>query len=118
MDIFFVQRIDIFVLGYFASDYSGSFVSYRFDSCTYYIKYLTFFLFQYGKDYEYDAPVKLLDKHLHAMSQSPDEQLVVVSQVSFSFHVIVLTNEMLSSCLAFLIKLTIFLLIAPSTVQI
>ena len=37
---------------------------------------------QYGKDYEYDAPVKLLDKHLHAMVQSSDEQLVVVSQVS------------------------------------
>uniref|UniRef100_A0A804QZE0 Protease Do-like PDZ domain-containing protein n=1 Tax=Zea mays TaxID=4577 RepID=A0A804QZE0_MAIZE len=36
---------------------------------------------QYGKDYEYDAPVKLLDKHLHAMAQSSDEQLVVVSQV-------------------------------------
>ncbi|KAJ3694931.1 hypothetical protein LUZ60_000308 [Juncus effusus] len=36
---------------------------------------------EYGKDYEYDAPVKLLDKHLHAMAQSPDEQLVVISQV-------------------------------------
>ncbi|XP_068641675.1 protease Do-like 9 [Aristolochia californica] len=36
---------------------------------------------EYGKDYEYDAPVKLLDKHLHAMAQSEDEQLVVVSQV-------------------------------------
>ncbi|XP_038984047.1 protease Do-like 9 [Phoenix dactylifera] len=36
---------------------------------------------EYGKDYEYDAPVKLLDKHLHAMAQSHDEQLVVVSQV-------------------------------------
>ncbi|KAK1605284.1 hypothetical protein QYE76_028957 [Lolium multiflorum] len=36
---------------------------------------------EYGKDYEFDAPVKLLDKHLHAMAQSPDEQLVVVSQV-------------------------------------
>ncbi|KAL6606937.1 hypothetical protein ACP70R_042590 [Stipagrostis hirtigluma subsp. patula] len=36
---------------------------------------------EYGKDYEYDAPVKLLDKHLHAMAQSPDEQIVVVSQV-------------------------------------
>lgn len=47
---------------------------------------LTTILFhQYGKDYEYDAPVKLLDKHLHAMAQSPDEQLVVVSQVSSSF---------------------------------
>ncbi|XP_028778629.1 protease Do-like 9 [Neltuma alba] len=36
---------------------------------------------EYGKDYEFDAPVKLLDKHLHAMAQSVDEQLVVVSQV-------------------------------------
>lgn len=36
---------------------------------------------EYGKEYEYDAPVKLLDKHLHAMAQSSDEQLVVVSQV-------------------------------------
>ena len=38
---------------------------------------------QYGKEYEYDAPVKLLEKHLHAMTQSVDEQLVVVSQVGF-----------------------------------
>nr|DAD34649.1 TPA_asm: hypothetical protein HUJ06_005289 [Nelumbo nucifera] len=36
---------------------------------------------EYGKDYECDAPVKLLDKHLHAMAQSDDEELVVVSQV-------------------------------------
>ncbi|XP_014506067.1 protease Do-like 9 [Vigna radiata var. radiata] len=36
---------------------------------------------EYGKDYEYEAPVKLLDKLLHSMPQSPDEQLVVVSQV-------------------------------------
>uniref|UniRef100_A0A7N0V3P7 Protease Do-like PDZ domain-containing protein n=1 Tax=Kalanchoe fedtschenkoi TaxID=63787 RepID=A0A7N0V3P7_KALFE len=36
---------------------------------------------EYGKDYEYEAPVKLLDKHLHALRQSEDEQLVVVSQV-------------------------------------
>lgn len=36
---------------------------------------------QYGKDYDFDAPVKLLDKHLHAMAQSVDEQVVVVSQV-------------------------------------
>lgn len=36
---------------------------------------------QYGKDYDYDAPVKLLDKLLHSMSQSDDEQLLVVSQV-------------------------------------
>lgn len=38
-------------------------------------------MWQYGKDYDYDAPVKLLDKLLHSMSQSEDEQLVVVSQV-------------------------------------
>ncbi|KAG9160520.1 hypothetical protein Leryth_019476 [Lithospermum erythrorhizon] len=36
---------------------------------------------EYGKDYEFDAPVKLLVKHLHGMAQSIDEQLVVVSQV-------------------------------------
>ncbi|KAJ4973886.1 hypothetical protein NE237_007060 [Protea cynaroides] len=36
---------------------------------------------EYGKDYEYDAPVKLLDKHLHAMAESEDEQLVLISQV-------------------------------------
>lgn len=36
---------------------------------------------QYGKDYDYDAPVKLLDKLLHSMAQTEDEQLVVVSQV-------------------------------------
>ncbi|CAK9161302.1 unnamed protein product [Ilex paraguariensis] len=36
---------------------------------------------EYGKDYEFDAPVKILDKHLHAMAQSIDEQLVVISQV-------------------------------------
>ncbi|XP_068637979.1 protease Do-like 9 [Aristolochia californica] len=36
---------------------------------------------EYGKDYEYEAPVKLLEKHLHAMARSEEEQLVVVSQV-------------------------------------
>ncbi|GMN45835.1 hypothetical protein TIFTF001_015023 [Ficus carica] len=36
---------------------------------------------EYGKEYEYEAPVKLLDKLLHSLPQSPDEQLVVVSQV-------------------------------------
>ncbi|KAJ0111724.1 hypothetical protein Patl1_02687 [Pistacia atlantica] len=36
---------------------------------------------EYGKDYEFDAPVKLLDKLLHAMAQSVDEQVVVISQV-------------------------------------
>ncbi|CAA3001020.1 protease Do-like 9 [Olea europaea subsp. europaea] len=42
---------------------------------------------EYAKDYEFDAPVKLLDKLLHAMAQSIDEQLVVVSQVFPSFSV-------------------------------
>lgn len=41
---------------------------------------------QYGKDYEFDAPVKLLDKLLHAMAQSVDEQIVVVSQVLSLIH--------------------------------
>ncbi|KAJ6888642.1 protease Do-like 9 [Populus alba x Populus x berolinensis] len=36
---------------------------------------------EYGKEYEFEAPVKLLDKLLHSMPQSPDEQIVVVSQV-------------------------------------
>ncbi|KAL5725242.1 Protease Do-like 9 [Ranunculus cassubicifolius] len=36
---------------------------------------------EYGKDYEADGPVKLLEKHLHGMAQSVDEELVVVSQV-------------------------------------
>ncbi|CAN6477605.1 unnamed protein product [Victoria cruziana] len=39
---------------------------------------------EYGKDYDYDAPVKLLDKLLHSMAQTEDEQLVVVSQVLVS----------------------------------
>ncbi|XP_023752356.1 protease Do-like 9 [Lactuca sativa] len=36
---------------------------------------------EYGKDYGYDAPVKLLDKLLHELPKSQDEQIVVVSQV-------------------------------------
>lgn len=36
---------------------------------------------EYGKEYEYEAPVKLLDKLLHEMPRSQDEQLVVISQV-------------------------------------
>ncbi|KAF8390371.1 hypothetical protein HHK36_024896 [Tetracentron sinense] len=36
---------------------------------------------EYGKSYELSAPVKLLVKHFHAMSQTEDEQLLVVSQV-------------------------------------
>ncbi|CAI5988464.1 unnamed protein product [Closterium sp. NIES-65] len=40
-----------------------------------------FVLTWYGKDYDYDAPVKLLDKLMHRMRQSDDEQVVVISQV-------------------------------------
>ncbi|EFJ30037.1 hypothetical protein SELMODRAFT_90340 [Selaginella moellendorffii] len=36
---------------------------------------------EYGKDYDYDAPVKLLDKLMHNFAQTEDEQLVVISQV-------------------------------------
>lgn len=39
------------------------------------------FCMQYGKEYGYEAPVKLLDKLLYEMPQSSDEQVVVVSQV-------------------------------------
>ena len=53
----------------------------------YFLKLLDLLTFQYGKDYEYDAPVKLLVKHLHSMAESPDEQLVVVSQVISSSRV-------------------------------
>ncbi|CAO2144641.1 unnamed protein product [Urochloa humidicola] len=35
---------------------------------------------EYGKNYKDCAPAKLL-KHFHAMAESPDEQLVVISQV-------------------------------------
>uniref|UniRef100_A0A5B7C118 Putative protease Do-like 9 n=1 Tax=Davidia involucrata TaxID=16924 RepID=A0A5B7C118_DAVIN len=40
-----------------------------------------YFRSEYGKDYEYQAPVKLLDKLLHELPHSKDEQLVVLSQV-------------------------------------
>ncbi|KAH1131251.1 hypothetical protein J1N35_002629 [Gossypium stocksii] len=36
---------------------------------------------EYGDNYEYEAPMNLLDKLFHATPQSSDEQLVVVSQV-------------------------------------
>ncbi|KAL6579890.1 Protease Do-like 9 [Orobanche minor] len=40
-----------------------------------------YLLSEYGKEYGYEAPVKLLDKLLYEMPQSSDEQVVVVSQV-------------------------------------
>ncbi|GLC35506.1 Protease Do-like 9 [Pleodorina starrii] len=36
---------------------------------------------EYGKEYDFDAPVKLLDKMMHGMASHPDEQVVVLSQV-------------------------------------
>ncbi|CAL4986952.1 unnamed protein product [Urochloa decumbens] len=36
---------------------------------------------EYGKSYEHRAPAKLVVKHLHALAESADEQLVVISQV-------------------------------------
>ncbi|XP_020979498.1 protease Do-like 9 isoform X4 [Arachis ipaensis] len=49
-------------------------------------------MIQYGKDYEFDAPVKLLEKHLHAMAQSVVEQLVVsqvlVSDIKIGYKIV------------------------------
>ena len=36
---------------------------------------------EYGKEYDYEAPVKLLDKLLHGQAERDDEQVVVLSQV-------------------------------------
>lgn len=36
---------------------------------------------EYGKDYDFDAPVKLLDSMMHAMADKPDQQVVVLCQV-------------------------------------
>ncbi|KXZ47287.1 hypothetical protein GPECTOR_36g14 [Gonium pectorale] len=36
---------------------------------------------EYGKEYDFDAPVKLLEKMMHGMAAKPDEQVVVLSQV-------------------------------------
>ncbi|CAN6363304.1 unnamed protein product [Urochloa humidicola] len=36
---------------------------------------------EFGKKYEYDGPVTLVWKHFHGLAESPDEQLVVISQV-------------------------------------
>ncbi|RXI03390.1 hypothetical protein DVH24_004042 [Malus domestica] len=54
------------------------------------------------KEYEFEAPVKLLDKMLHSMPQSPDEQLVVISQVlvadiNIDYEVIVNTQIFLQT---------------------
>mmetsp|Transcript_6608 Transcript_6608/g.24533 ORF Transcript_6608/g.24533 Transcript_6608/m.24533 type:complete len:570 (+) Transcript_6608:152-1861(+) len=36
---------------------------------------------EYGKEYEYESPVKLLEKMLHAQAKAKDEQIIVISQV-------------------------------------
>ena len=37
---------------------------------------------EYGKEYDFDAPVKLLDSMMHEMADQPDQQVVVLCQVS------------------------------------
>eukprot|EP00878_Enallax_costatus_P009462 GHUV01009887.1.p1 GENE.GHUV01009887.1~~GHUV01009887.1.p1 ORF type:complete len:535 (+),score=127.38 GHUV01009887.1:151-1755(+) len=36
---------------------------------------------EYGKEYDFDAPVKLLDKMMHAMADAEGQQVVLLSQV-------------------------------------
>lgn len=36
---------------------------------------------EYGKDYDYDSPVKLLDLLLHGKSKRTDQQVVVLGHV-------------------------------------
>ncbi|KAF8056110.1 DEGP9 [Scenedesmus sp. PABB004] len=36
---------------------------------------------EYGKEYDFDAPVKLLDKLMHGMAEAPGQQVVLLSQV-------------------------------------
>lgn len=36
---------------------------------------------EYGKEYDFDAPVKLVDRMLHGMATIPGEQVVVLGQV-------------------------------------
>ena len=36
---------------------------------------------EYGKDYDFDAPVKLLDSMMHSMADQPNQQVVVLGQV-------------------------------------
>ena len=37
---------------------------------------------EYGKEYDFDAPVKLLDSMMHAMADHPTQQVVVLGQVT------------------------------------
>lgn len=36
---------------------------------------------EYGKEYDFDAPVRLLEKMMHGMAESADQQVVVLGQV-------------------------------------
>eukprot|EP00899_Mesostigma_viride_P028424 jgi/Mesvir1/8767/Mv02684-RA.2 len=36
---------------------------------------------EYGKEYDYEAPVKILDRMMHHMAKTQDEEMVVLSQV-------------------------------------
>lgn len=41
---------------------------------------------EYGKEYDFDAPVKLLDSMMHAMADQPNQQVVVLGQVRLADH--------------------------------
>ncbi|KAL3162221.1 hypothetical protein ABBQ32_009925 [Trebouxia sp. C0010 RCD-2024] len=40
---------------------------------------------EYGKEYDFDAPVKLLDSMMHAMADQPNQQVLVLGQVTFPY---------------------------------
>ena len=47
---------------------------------------------EYGKDYDFDAPVKLLDSMMHAMADQPNQQVVVLGQVKLSSEAVKLLD--------------------------
>jgi hypothetical protein len=42
---------------------------------------------EYGKEFDFEAPVKLLEKMMHAMAENETQQIVVLSQVSVCLYV-------------------------------
>ena len=72
------------------------------DSCIMHEMLITMTMFlQYGKDYTFDTPVKLLDKLLYSVAQSEDEQLVVISQVQLSKVMYKAMNEYMNLCFTY-----------------
>ena len=70
---------------YLRSEVSGWLLGLRSQQIYIVVSNFVLWCLQYGKDYDYDAPVKLLGKLLHSMAKTEDEQLVVISQVLFIF---------------------------------